>query len=130
MLARLVGLLAPDGGLWIATPNAQSFLFATAQSWSRDADFPRHRQIFSQAALVALLQAAGLQPRFHRPPRLNALLNALGTLRNVRRDRTSARWRRALAILRTLLALARLGVDPQGARDPEWVVSCHRPLSK
>jgi SAM-dependent methyltransferase len=77
-LRSLVGCLAPGGAIWIATPNAQSYLFASLKGRARDADFPRHRQIFSRAALEQLGKACGLDCRFEMPPRINAVLN-LGT---------------------------------------------------
>lgn len=43
LLTNLATVLEPDGGLWIATPNACSFLFEAAGAWARDVDFPRHR---------------------------------------------------------------------------------------
>lgn len=77
-LRALVRCLAPGGSIWIATPNAQSYLFASLKGRARDADFPRHRQIFSRSALLQLCQACGLECRFEMPPRINAMLN-LGT---------------------------------------------------
>ena len=75
VLQELVQCLAPGGSIWIATPNAESYLFLSLYGRARDADFPRHRQIFSRKALEALLIECGLEVRLEQPSRVNALLN-------------------------------------------------------
>jgi len=55
LVSRLAGLLAPGGGLWISTPNADGFLTGAAGAWSRDIDIPRHRAVFTRGALGRLL---------------------------------------------------------------------------
>lgn len=74
-LLSLKGCLAPGGAVWIATPNAKSFLFSSLKGRARDADFPRHRQIFSRQGLSQLLHECGFEVEFRVPPRINAVLN-------------------------------------------------------
>ena len=127
VLTRLADALAPGGGLWIATPNADGFLFATASAWARDIDFPRHREIFSRSGLERLASRAGLTCRFTSPPRLNAILNAASTLRNILADGEGGRPARAAAVLKTMLALAVHLAKPKASRDrdsPELIAIC------
>lgn len=74
-LQRLSRCLAPGGSIWIATPNAESYLFESLGGRARDADFPRHRQIFSAPALSNLLSDCGLTSEFKLSPRVNTVLN-------------------------------------------------------
>jgi SAM-dependent methyltransferase len=80
VLQELVACLAPGGSIWIATPNAHSYLFSSLNGRARDADFPRHRQIFSRQAMTHLLQECGLEVRVEQPPRINAVLNLSSSL--------------------------------------------------
>ncbi|MHB8528030.1 MAG: class I SAM-dependent methyltransferase [Caulobacteraceae bacterium] len=124
-LARLARCLAPGGGLWIATPNAESFLFAALGSYARDADFPRHREIFSRKGLTRLLARAGLAARFLPAPRLNAALNAASGLRNLLAARASVL--RLGSAARTGWALARHVGEGQARREsasPELIAIC------
>lgn len=128
-LASLAGTLGPGGGIWIATPNADSFLFATAGRWARDLDFPRHREIFSRAGLERLLDEAGLATTFASPPRINAALNALSTLRNILADATAPTSARLRAVVATLSGLAYHCLQTPAARraaSPELVVVCRK----
>lgn len=79
-IARVV---APGGGVWIATPNADSFLFRTLRGRARDADFPRHRQIYSRRGLTMLLEAAGFSVTYQSAPRINSLMNLATGLGNL-----------------------------------------------
>lgn len=81
-LAKIRRALAPGGGVWIATPNADSMLIRSFQGHARDVDFPRHRQIFSREALQAMMGKAGFVLTFMSPPRVNAGLNYLSCARN------------------------------------------------
>jgi SAM-dependent methyltransferase len=74
--------LAPEGTLWIATPNADSYLFDFLAGRSRDADFPRHRQIFSRQLLLDMLDDVGLTCEFKPSPRINTILNLTFSLSN------------------------------------------------
>jgi len=76
LFKRLGAALAPGGALWIATPNAESFLIAAIGSLARDIDFPRHVHLFSMDGLTQRLATAGLRVCLLPAPRLNALLNA------------------------------------------------------
>jgi SAM-dependent methyltransferase len=130
LVARLAKILGPGGGLWIATPNADSFLFRTAGAWARDVDFPRHREIFSRRGLRRLLADAGLGVSFTPAPRVNAVLNTLSTIGNILRDRELPRARRLLRACATLLALARHCLSGRQRREgesPELIAIC-RPL--
>ncbi len=127
-IARLAATLSPQGGLWIATPNADSFLFRRAGAAARDVDYPRHREIFSRAGLARLLAQAGLAVEFRSAPRVNAVLNTLTTVTNIARNAgTPRRWRVATAT-RTLWALALHLLAIRSRRDresPELVAVCH-----
>jgi SAM-dependent methyltransferase len=127
VVVRLARVLSPGGGLWIATPNADSFLFSSAGRWARDVDYPRHQTIYSAAGLRQLLTTAGLHATFVSPPRLNAVLNVLATARNIVRDRPSPLRARAAALARTLASLGAHLLQPRSRRDresPELVAIC------
>jgi SAM-dependent methyltransferase len=128
LLARLTGRLDGDsGGIWIATPNADSFLLAAAGRFARDLDFPRHRIVFSRFDLERLVSRCGLLSEPLSPPRLNAALNALSTVGNILRDRSGGPAERALAIVSTILALIGHVVKPAQGRlrtSPELVMIC------
>ncbi len=127
VLARLAAALAPGGGLWIATPNADSFLFTAAGPWARDIDFPRHREIFSRSGLEGLAAKAGLICQFASPPRLNAVLNAAATVRNILADAECGPPARVAGVLCTLAALAIHLAKPQPSRNrasPELIAIC------
>ncbi len=120
VLSRLAAMLAPGGGLWIATPNADSFLFGAAGGAARDVDYPRHREIFSRAGLERLLGGAGLGTTWLSPPRVNAVLNAATTAGQMRPVRI-------VTLVRLWAALARHLLTPRRRRDaesPELVVLC------
>jgi len=129
LLNQLAGSLGPGGGLWIATPNAESFLIETAGPWARDIDFPRHREIFTRAGLTRLLEACGLEPSFRSPPRVNAILNTLTTLKNLRIGEAANRGTRARRAVASLFALALHMLSPAAARagkSPELVLICRK----
>lgn len=119
-LQQARSLLAPGGALWIATPNAGSLLFDLLQGRARDADFPRHRQIFSETALRQLLGNAGLAPRFLAPPRINMLLNLRSGLAN--RHRPPQLPNDAAPASLSSIASATLSALTTGNRAPELVV--------
>jgi SAM-dependent methyltransferase len=117
VLSRLAGLLAPGGGLWIATPNADSFIFRIAQGLARDVDYPRHRTIFARAGLERRLAEAGLAVTWRSPPRVNAVLNVA----------TSTARGPAVVRARAWLALAAHLLAPRRGRDavsPELIAVC------
>jgi len=80
--------LAPGGSIWIATPNAESYLFDSLGGRARDADFPRHRQIFSVPALANLLSDCGLISEFMPSPRVNTALNLASGIAARKREPT------------------------------------------
>jgi hypothetical protein len=106
LIGRLAGLLSAGGGMWIATPNADSFLLASAGRWARDVDFPRHREIFSAGALERLLADHGLHCERVSPPLLNAAINAFATLGTVAGDRSSSILDRTAAAFSVVFSLA------------------------
>ena len=129
VVGLLAGKLSSGGGVWIATPNAASFIIGSAGPWARDIDFPRHRQIFSRKGLEQLLAGAGLSARFLPAPRLNAVLNVASTLVNIAADRSASRRDRAAATLTTVLQLMVHLMSPASRRSinsPELVVVCRR----
>lgn len=83
-IAALARSIAPGGALWISTPNADSFLFGALRGRARDADFPRHRQIYSRRGLTLLLETAGLSVTFQPAPWINSILNLATGLANLR----------------------------------------------
>jgi len=118
VLARLTALLAPAGGLWIATPNAESFLFDVARGAARDVDYPRHREVFARAGLEQRLRAAGLDITWVSPPRVNAVLNVATTARQIVDAPGPARlW---LALAAHLLKSRRY----RDAQSPELIALC------
>lgn len=90
VVGMLRGCLSSGGGMWIATPNARSFIMAIAGGWSRDVDYPRHREIFSRAGIEQLAAKAGLTLVWLSPPRLNAVFNMLSTLAILRGARSGS----------------------------------------
>lgn len=126
-LSRLSTCLSPGAALWIATPNAGSFLFARAGRWARDVDYPRHATIFSRLALEKLLASYGLSATFSSPPRLNTVLNTVASLQNMLRDHASPILTRITAAVTTLISLAAHLATPRRLRDqtsPELVATC------
>jgi SAM-dependent methyltransferase len=127
VMSRLTGLMAPGGGLWIATPNAASFIFKVAQGAARDVDYPRHREVFARVGLEHLLGAAGLNVTWVSPPRVNAVLNVATTARQILGAAGQSRPRRFLALARTLLALIAHLLKSRRYRDaesPELIALC------
>jgi len=130
LLERLARVLAPDGGgIWIATPNADSFIMDAAGSWARDIDFPRHREVFTARGLTRILARSGLDVTPVAPPIINAALNTWSTLRNVLADRSAGVVSRAWAFCKTSLALAGHALQPTPRRmatSPELIMICRR----
>jgi SAM-dependent methyltransferase len=129
LVSRLAGLLAPGGGLWISTPNADGFLTGAAGCWSRDIDFPRHRAVFTRGALGRLLADYRLEAVDLPSPRLNAALTTVATLANIARDRAQPPWGRAWIALNTVFGLFRYTLEPPRDRrvsSPELVLVCRR----
>lgn len=130
VLRRLAATLAEGGGLWIATPNAESFLIHGAGALARDIDYPRHRQIFTRAGLERLAAANGLAIEFQDPPTLNAVLNSATTARIIIGERSLTLPVRLGIASRVLAPLAGhlVGFGPGRRRgSPELVAIC-RPL--
>jgi SAM-dependent methyltransferase len=129
-LQTLAQALAPRGRLWIATPNAQSFLIVSLEKWARDVDFPRHRILFSPDQLKALLEGSGFEDvAFHNAPRLNSLANALQSFRNVWRDPALSPAERVKILAKGVARTAVFVVSGRRARlrtDPELIVSARR----
>ncbi len=124
---RLSTCLAPGAALWIATPNADSFLFKCAGRWARDVDYPRHLTIFSRQALQNFLARDGLTATFSSPPRLNAVLNTISSLRNILHDNDAPLLTQITVALMMLSALTLHMVQTRGLRDqssPELVAIC------
>jgi len=118
-LKSIVAHLRPGGGIWIATPNAHSFLIKAFGGWARDIDFPRHREIYARSALEALLRRQGLAVRFVRPPRVNAVLNYVACARLLVGDGTAPkRW---LTLMRATIALIAHVAWPKMEDAPELV---------
>lgn len=116
LIAELAERLEPGGTLWVATPNAKSFLFDAFGPYARDTDFPRHRVVLSKSALAEIASRAGLRVTWRRPPLLNAVLNAKSCARNVVRHGTSSRVR----VLVRAAAVCAAGVF-RPERQPELV---------
>jgi len=127
VISRLRALLAPGGGLWIATPNAESFIFGAAGGAARDIDYPRHREVFARAGLEQLLGAAGLSMTFVSPPRVNAVLNVATTAGQIIGGSRPRRPGRLITLARLWLALVRHLLMSRRCRDaqsPELIVLC------
>ncbi len=127
VLSRLAGLLAPGGGVWIATPNAASFIFAVAKGAARDVDYPRHREVFARDGLEHLLASAGLDVTWVSAPRANAVLNVATTARQILSDPGRPASRRLLALVRTGFALLQHLLKSRRHRDaesPELIALC------
>jgi hypothetical protein len=121
-ILSLADCIASDGAIWISTPNAQSFLFDSLQGYARDADFPRHRQIFSRKGLVELLQESGFTLKFHSPPRVNAILNFFASMRSL--GKVNSRHKFLLGFLKSFWALMLYLISSQSRRfvtDPEII---------
>lgn len=120
VLERLKRRLSPEGRIWISTPNADSFLMATTKQWSRDVDFPRHREVFSRHGLTAFLAGIGLSAEFRPAPLLNGAMNAASSLKNMMQDAGANLGRVIGAATGTagMLALSPIQRD----RSPELVV--------
>jgi SAM-dependent methyltransferase len=130
IVRRLAGVMADDGALWLATPNADSLLIARFGACARDLDFPRHRQVFSRPALERLLGRAGFDtPEFRASPRVNTLLNFGASARNLwRYDPRSKVVKAGAVVVALAVTLLHLALPrPVRARTaPELVVVARR----
>ncbi|MGH6987704.1 MAG: class I SAM-dependent methyltransferase [Caulobacteraceae bacterium] len=127
VLGGLADHVGPDGGIWISTPNADSFLFGAAGRWARDVDFPRHRIVFSREGLERMARACGLAVAFRGAPRTNAALNAAATLSNIIRDRSASLWTKLTVAAGVCGGLAAHCLQGRAARDatsPELIALC------
>jgi SAM-dependent methyltransferase len=79
-------VLAKGGTLWIATPNADSFLTKIFGKHSRDVDFPRHKTVYSKKCIESILIRRGFEVTFLKSSRLNSFLNFVSCLKNVSND--------------------------------------------
>ncbi len=129
-IGQLALRIAPGGSLWIATPNADSFLIRSFGRWARDVDFPRHHLIFSRERLTKVLIDNGFEAvTFRAPPRVNALMNMVQCLGNLWRDPRAKPVRKLATTARALFALAIFLCKPAGIRtaaDQEIVASATR----
>jgi SAM-dependent methyltransferase len=134
VLSCLTALLAPGGGLWIATPNADSFIFDVARGAARDVDYPRHREVFARAGLEQRLRAAGLDIIWVSAPRVNAALNVATTAAQLIAEPGPPLARRLLALARLWLALVAHLLKSRRYRDresPELIALCQvRPADR
>jgi len=129
-VARLGRRLSPNAGLWVATPNSESFIFRAAGRWARDVDFPRHREVFSRRGLERLIGEVGFYARFTSPPRINAVLNVISTLGMIMRDHEANGLERARAAGAVLTGLAIHCLSPARTRlasAPELIATCRIP---
>lgn len=122
VLERLKRRLSPGGRIWMSTPNAESFLMATTKQWSRDVDFPRHREIYSRRGLEAYLSRMGLKAEFFSSPILNAAMAANSSLKNVTNDPGIKPIQLAAAAMKTFGMMMLLPVLPR--LSTELVVVC------
>lgn len=128
-LRSLTRQLTDGGGMWLSTPNAQSFLIATFGPWARDIDFPRHRQVFSRRLLTDSLERAGLTVSSRDPPRLNAILNFASSARNLVHDGQLGVSAKAWLLSKGAVRLAVHLMKPAAwrmAEAPELVVVARR----
>ena len=58
-------------------------MFKCFKGFARDADFPRHRIIFSHNELKKILEDSGYQVKFITPPRINLILNFISCSSNI-----------------------------------------------
>lgn len=94
IISKLSERVMPGGGIWISTPDAESFLFEIQEGRARDADFPRHRQVFSEKLLAHLLEESGLRVVKYSAPRINTVLNLISVLKS-HRDKIDSRGKYA-----------------------------------
>jgi SAM-dependent methyltransferase len=124
LFARLATLLQDNGTLWIATPNAQSFLIDIYGPHARDVDFPRHRIVLSRQELERLAGVAGLAVTWRPSPFLNTVINGVQSARNLWNDPATNWGVRIAAVARTIkggLRWVLLPSEERGRRTPETV---------
>jgi SAM-dependent methyltransferase len=125
VLLRLRSCCTDDGGIWLSTPNADSFLISSFQGHARDVDFPRHRQIYSRQALIQLLSACGYNVTPLPSPRIDELMNYASCARNVMHDSTISLTRKTRILGTSLVHLILHLIKPAVMRtldSPEIVV--------
>lgn len=135
-LRLLANLLGPDGAMWIATPNAHSYLFDVLKGRARDSDFPRHKHVFSRFSLDEMLQICGLTGNYVMPPLIHTILTLGAGLNNMRRAPLNLGEK--LSYADSILATARVMFGPQPRKQtiaPEIALICRRnqsmePLNK
>ncbi len=86
--SSLTGILESNGSIWIATPNADSFLINEFREHARDIDFPRHRIIFTHKAIEDFLDRCGYNCNFLMPPLVNTFMCFFTCLRNLMNDKS------------------------------------------
>ena len=121
--------IASPGAIWIATPNANSFLIDSFKGWSRDIDFPRHRQIFSYPGLQEILNKCGLEPDLQHTDRINSVINFVACTKNLFGDSAISLSERVKIILMALLRLTKqlcLPMKNVESESPELVVICRK----
>lgn len=129
LFRELADLLEDDGTLWIATPNAQSFLIDVFGPHARDVDFPRHRAVLSRTELERLANAAGLAVTWRQSPLLNTLINGVQSIHNLWRDPAATWGSRAAMIWRTASGTLQWALSSSNARQrrtPETVAVCRK----
>jgi SAM-dependent methyltransferase len=101
-LTSFLGIMEDNCSVWIATPNANSFLINEFGEHARDIDFPRHRLIFSYENMKDTLERCGYDCRFIVPPLVNTFMCFFQCLRNLINDKTlpfhSRLWRSVCSI--------------------------------
>jgi len=64
-------------------PECRLFSDQSFGEYARDLDFPRHRQIFSKAALATVLEQVGYCIRFMPAPRIDTIVYFVACAKNV-----------------------------------------------
>lgn len=129
IVTRLASCLTDGGAIWIATPNANSFLIDCFKGWARDVDFPRHRQIFSYTGLQELLSSCGLEIEFQRADRINSVINFGSCAKNLLGDSSVSSWLRLRVLSKALWRLIKHMGLPRHLPDleaTELVVICRK----
>lgn len=125
VLESVRSLLSVNGGVWISTPSADSFLIRAFGRFARDVDFPRHRAVYSRQCLEELLAAAGLVAEFKRGPRIDGVMNFITCARNVLRSGEASKMEALGLLIRSsvmLIAYLLPGSHWLGIGAPELVV--------
>ncbi len=129
IVTRLTSCLMEGGAIWIATPNANSFLIDCFKGWARDVDFPRHRQVFSGSGLHELLSSCGLEIEIQREDRINSVINFGSCAKNLLGDTSVSSWLRLRILSKALWRLIKHMFLPRHLSDleaTELVVICRK----